>query len=102
MNISTGVFTAPKAGMYFLSVALVKSQGYPQLIVQLRVNGNRIADARVYSQAPAWAIVGFGSTQVNIKLKKGDKVDVYKKEGILITLTSTHTFMSWLVEEGFE
>ena len=99
MNMSTGVFKAPKAGIYYFFVSLIKGQEHPQLIVHIRVNGQNLADARVWSQTSAWA---FGSTQARTKLKKGDKVDLYKEEGILEKGTYGHTFMGWIVEEDFE
>ena len=48
--------------LFRVGLSLVKVQSHPQLMFFLRVNGNKIADTRVYSQP---------TTQANIKLKKG-------------------------------
>lgn len=89
MNMSTGVFKAPKAGIYYFYVSLVKGQDHPQLIVHIRVNGQNLADARAWSQTSAWA---FGSTQARIKLKRETRLiytkkKVYWKRGPMATLS---------------
>jgi len=98
MNISTGVFTITKAGIYHFSLTIAK-EGYSleALWIHFRVNGNKIRMSGIGA-----TVTGAPATlHPNLKLKKGDRVDLWKdnsfgtldyRNGELV-----HHFSGWLM-----
>jgi len=100
MNISSGVFTTPKAGIYHLAVSISKEgRSFETMNIYVRVNGNKIGMSSV---GPT--VTGAAATiQATLKLKKSDRVDVWKDSsfGTLEFRTGelTHHFTGWLLVE---
>ncbi len=107
MNISTGVFTAPKSGIYHVSLSISKDGfSYITLHIYLRVNGVKMGKA-VTGSGLHTAPTTFQST---LNLRKGDRVDVWKPESGTLGDCSMfgefgnieppcHHFTGWLLEE---
>lgn len=77
MNLKTRVFIAPKAGVYFFSFSMLKN-GWDcdHVEIALRLNGTPIgmsAAGRGLYAAPV-------TLQSTLKLRKGDRIDLWKSE----------------------
>ena len=100
MNLSSGIFTAPKTGVYHFSFSGMKDSSDTELVIYLRKNGVIIAKALGTSEKFSF-MASFAST---LSLNIGDTIDLYKTTGSLLDNADelfTH-FTGWIVEEHLD
>lgn len=93
MNTASGVFTAPKDGIYHFHFSLYGNVGAASH-VWIRLNGGNIGRTYVHDY-------DVGTVQSTLQLKQGDQIDLFKNEGVLYDNNSEHLshFTGWLDEE---
>lgn len=105
MNMSSGVFTAPKPGIYHFSFSILKEGfTFESIWIYFRVNGVKMG----MSAAGNGLFAAPTTIQPTLKLRKGDRVDLWKStdSGTLEYRSGelTHHFSGWLLssEEDLE
>ena len=78
MDIGTGVFKAPKAGIYYFAFAGEKNADPSLTHIHLRLNGNNIGLADFTSNF--WTLSSYHAT---LKLKVGDEITLVLRGGTL-------------------
>lgn len=99
MNLSSGIFTVLKNGVYYFSFTGMKDSSDKEVVVYLRKNGVNMAKAQSTSIEGS-TMLSFTST---LHLKVGDLIYAYKTTGNLIDAADemfTH-FTGWIIEEDF-
>ncbi len=97
MNVKSGIFTAPVSGVYHFEFTGTKDKSDKQLDILLEVNGIHVGEA--HSSGALKSTSNLYMT-ASLRLKEGDRVNLYKSGGILYDSTAHYThFTGWLVEE---
>jgi hypothetical protein len=98
-NLTSGIFTAPSAGIYHFDFSAVKSESATWLSICLQVNGANVGYA--YAGQYATRSNDVVSLSASLRLAKGDRVNLYNyARGVLYDYNYHRThFTGWLVEE---
>ena len=78
MNLQTGIFVAPRDGLYRFALSGIKDDSKDHLWISLRLNGSNVASA-YGSEFSSMSTYSLHST---LKLGKGDQIDLYLQEGV--------------------
>lgn len=97
MNISSGIFTTPKSGIYSFSVSGLNSYGKGSLRVYMLLNGIQITNGYVGDGTTSHMM----SIHSTLRLKKDDQISLRLSSGVLHDHPSYFytNFVGWLVEE---
>ncbi len=100
LNLKSGIFTAPKSGVYHFSFSAMKDSTDVALVIYLRKNGVNIAQALGDKETDTLT----AALTSTLKLTVGDTIDLWKTSGnILDDKKSGYThFVGWIVEEDLK
>ena len=102
MDLSTGIFTVPVNGVYHFQFTGVRD-GHEDRAIYLEVNGDRVASSYSRIQLAVGHTFVTGAFHASFRLKKGDKVNIFKDQVNLLDNMFFYThFTGWLVEEDLD
>lgn len=97
MNLASGVFKAPKPGVYYFTYSGIKRNNAPNTYVDLKVNGKDIARAHGTDIYGSWTM----SLHAIVKLKVGDQISLTLTGGAIHDEYNERysNFIGFLMEE---
>ena len=97
MDTTTGIFTAPKPGIYYFAFSGIKEWGAGNTFLYLQLNGNNTAVAAATEIIGGLLAMTLHST---LKLQAGDKISLVLTQGIVHDFFNSYSnFVGWLLEE---
>ena len=95
-NASTGVFTAPIAGLYMFTVVVTSASGVDDIGINLQVNGSVYASLGTQTSVQAGQEIGGSFTRL-IKLNANDAVRIYTDRALRADYTYSNYFCGCLI-----
>jgi len=96
MNNATGIFTAPKSGIYYFAYNGIKDAYSDATDLYLQLNGNKTAVAHATNTGGGMAM----SVHATLKLQAGDKISLVLNRGVVHDFFDNYSsFVGFLLEE---
>ena len=100
MDLKTGVFTVPVSGIYHFGFSCLMHAKSWYMDIFLQLNGKNIGVGTSNSEQLSGRLFLTISMHASLRLKKGDKINLYKHNGAIRDTEAHYThFSGWLVEE---
>lgn len=101
MNLTSGIFTAPAAGIYFFQFSGVNDYHHTYIWIDLQVNGARVGRAQTNDYLSKIPHINTISLSSSLRLAANDRVNLYSNSNGVIFDDYAHVthFTGWLVQE---